>query len=476
MLRTLAVASVVLLSACAVGPDYQRPEVSGPASFIRAEPTLFSQADPDAEFWRRFDDLVLMRLVDDALAANHDLRIALARHARARSLLRQARQDRLPAGFVSAEVANQQSSADQMPGVSRSDRESDSFAAAVGAIWEPDLFGRLRRSVEAQKAALGASAADVAAVQVAVVAELVRNYFELRGLQEQLRVAKANAANQRESFELVQARLAVGRGTRLDAMRAAAQLESTLSRIPALEGEIVAATHRIAVLTGRQPDALVAELQAPRVLPALPAQVAVGLPADLLRRRPDVIAAERRVAAATARVGIATADLYPRFTLTGLIGTQAADVGDLFGRDSETRLVALGVDWSFLQIGRVRAGIAAANADVDADVALYEQTVLRALEEAETALARYSQALRQRAHLREAAVAAAEGARLARQRYDSGVIDFLQVIDAERAQLEIEDRLAVSDARSATALVEVYRVLAGGWSDRGIVGEGVAGR
>jgi multidrug efflux system outer membrane protein len=217
------------------------------------------------------------------------------------------------------------------------------------------------------------------------------------------------------------------------------------------------------VLTGRPPAALVAELETPAPLPALPAQIPAGAPGDLLRRRPDIFAAERRLAGATARIGVATADLFPRFTLGGLIGTQAADSDALFERDSETRSIALGIDWSFLDIGRVRARIAATDADAAENLATYEQTVLRALEETENALVRYARLQREREHLQAAAAAGSEAARLARLRFDGGIADFLQVLDAERSQLETEDRLVQSETRSAVALVGLYRAMAGGW-------------
>ena len=463
MPKLLLISLVSLLTACAVGPDYRAPESPAPEALVRADEVHFSTQAVESEFWQRFDDALLSQLVEEALAANHDLRIGLARYDRSLALLRQSRGDLAPRVTLEGGVANQRLSADQMPGGSRADRDSDSIDASVAAFWELDFFGRVRRSVEAQRAEAEATAADLSALQVVVVGELVDTYFRLRGLQEQLRVAQANADNQRESLALVEARLEAGRGTEFDSVRARAQLQSTLSRIPALEGEIAAATHRIAVLTGQEPGALVAMLAGPAALPLLPTRVATGLPGELLRRRPDIAAAERRLQAASARIGVATADLYPRFTVSGLLGTQAASTGDLFGRDSETRLIALGIDWSFLDSGRVRARMAAADADAEANLARYEQTILVALEETETALARYAQALREREHLVDAAVASAEAARQARVRFEVGVIDFLEVIDAERSLLEAEDSLARSHTRSATALVGLYRALAGGW-------------
>jgi multidrug efflux system outer membrane protein len=464
-MRNVSFAAFVasVLSACAVGPDYERPDTDVPTEFVRADSAMYTDAEMEADFWRRLDDPVLTRLVDDALAANHDLRIALARYDRARALLRESGLDRFPTVTASGAAADQRASADQFAGATRLQRDSESYDAAISAAWELDFFGRVRRNVEAQRADAEASAADLGVVQVSVVAELAQTYFQLRGLQQQFDVARSNADNQRGSLELVQARLDAGSGTQLDVEQARSQLESTLALMPALESEIAVAAHRIAVLTGRQPDALVAELEVPVPLPTLPAHIPAGAPGELLRRRPDVFAAERRLAAATARIGVATADLFPSFTLGGLIGTQAIDSGALFERDSETRSVALGIDWSFLDIGRVRARIAAADADAARNLASYEQTVLRALEETENALVRYARLQREREHLQAAAAAGGEAARLARLRFDGGIADFLQVLDAERSQLETEDRLVQSETRSAVALVALYRALAGSW-------------
>jgi multidrug efflux system outer membrane protein len=466
-IRFSALALGLLLAGCTVGPDHVRPELATGERFLRAEAAVANapSASAEAAFWQRFEDPLLSAMVEDALRANHDLRIGLARLDQARALSRQSRFDLFPTVTAEAGASESRASAGQAPGVPRADRDTQSRDAAALLSWELDLFGRVRRGVQAQRADSDAVGADLAALQVSVVAELAQTYFDLRGRQAQLAVARGNAQNQRSSSELVATWLEAGRGTELDTARAQAQLESTLSSIPALEAEVAALMHRLAVLTGRTPEALVAHLETAQPLPVLLDPIAAGAPADLLRRRPDIAAAEHRLEAATARIGVATADLFPRFTLGGLIGSQAASGGDLFERDSETRLVALGIDWSFLDIGRVRARLAAAEAGADEHLARYQQTVLRALEETETALARYQHARTERVHLEAAAAASARGAELARLRFEGGLVDFLQVLDAERARLESEDRLAQSQARTATALVAVYRAMAGGWPE-----------
>ncbi|TKR30193.1 efflux transporter outer membrane subunit [Luteimonas gilva] len=472
----------VALAACAVGPDHVRPNIAVPAQFSRAETPADTARDPDialreadAEFWRGFGDPQLTALVEESLAANHDLRIALARYDSANALLREAKFDRFPTITANAEGSDARSSADQAPGVPRADRDGKSYSAGISAGWELDLFGRVRRNVEAQRANAAADAADLEALQVAIVGEVARTYVELRGLQERLRVARDNTENQRETLRLVEARLNAGRDTEFDTARARAQLETTSARIPSLEAQVAVAEHRLAVLSGQTPDALVAQLDPQKPLPALPARLDAGTPGELLRRRPDIAAAEHRLHAATAKIGVATADLFPRFTLSGLIGSQAIDSSALFERDSETRLVALGIDWSFLDIGRVKARIAAADADASGELARYQQTVLLALEDTENALVRYAKARVEDQHLERAATDSARAAQLARVRYEAGASGLFEVLDAERTQLQAQEAFADGRTRSVTSAVALYKALAGGWPQRSPAREDVAG-
>jgi NodT family efflux transporter outer membrane factor (OMF) lipoprotein len=469
--------AAILLAGCAVGPDYVRPDAPAPGRFAQAPsatqaegataPALPAAAPaPDAEFWRSFGEPQLTRLVDDALLANHDLRIALARFDSANAALRGARFDQLPTLTAHAEASDARLSATQAPGVARGDRDGEAYGAVANASWELDLFGRVRRGVEARRAEAAAGAADLAALQVAIVGDVARGYFDLRGLQERLRIARDNAANQRETLRLVQARFDAGRDTEFDTARARAQLEATLARVPVLDAQVAVTMHRLAVLTGRPPEALLAELEAPAPLPAMPAALDPGTPGDLLRRRPDVAAAEQRLHAATARIGVATADLFPRFTLGGLIGSQAADAGALFERDSETRLAVLGIDWSFLDVGRVRARIAAADADAAGELARYQQSVLLALEDAENALVRYGRAREADGHLAQAAADSTRAAALARIRYEAGAAALFEVLDAERTRLQAQDASADARTRSAEGLVALYKAMAGGWPSR----------
>ena len=443
-----------LLAACTVGPDYVRPSPPHVPGFVRQEAAQDNAPQPaDEAFWRSFGDPILERLVGAALLHNHDLRIALANYRQADALLGQARLERLPTLTANVEAS------DASP-------DGSNYQAGLGAIWELDFFGRMRRATEAQRAEAEASAAELAAMQVVVVGELARTYFELRGLQEQLRIARVSAHNQLRTQQLLEVRHQAGVGSGFDVDRGRAQMESIYARLPALEAEVAFAAHRVAVLTGLPPGSLIEELESASELPAVPAQgIDAGMPGDLLRRRPDVTAAERRLAAATARIGIATADLFPRFTLSGLIGTQAMDAGALFRRDSETRLLALGIDGAFLNVGRTRARIAAADASAAVHLAAYERAVLGALEETENALIRVSRSERELSHLQHAADASARAVAVARARLDGGAIDLLEVLDAERVNLQSQEAHAQGLMRHAQARVLLYRTLAGGWSN-----------
>jgi len=455
-----------LLAGCAVGPDFRAPELpAAGAQFARAEPSAVpQQASPetgfDAAFWRQFQDAQLTQLVEQALRANQELRGALARLDAAQALLRESRLDQLPTLTVSGQALQQRRSESQAPSGPRSQR---SYSAGINASWELDLFGRVSRSIEAGSADLRASAADLAALQVAIAAQVAASYADLRGWQQRLHLAEANAANQQDTLRLVQLRLAHGSGTEFDLARAQAQLETTRSRIPALQARIAVAQHRLAVLTGQVPKALISALDAPAALPQLPETIAPGTPAELLRRRPDVAAAEARLHGATARVGVATAELFPRLSLGGLLGSSALGAGALFEAGSASRSVFLGVDWSFLDVGRVRARIAASEAGAQAALAHYQQSVLLALEDTENALVGLARTRTEDAHLAQAAEQRARAEQLAQRRYRLGSVGLYEVLDAQRDLYAAQDAAADSRVRGLRAAVALYQALAGGW-------------
>lgn len=466
MIRTPAIAlllSSLLLAACAVGPDYKPPATDPAPQFDQVDAGAFSTESAVAQFWTQFEDHTLQRLVDDALSSNHDLRIALTRVAEARALRGESRLDLAPTVTAGAGYSDQRLADAQLtPGTPRDQKLYD---AGFDAFWELDFFGRIRRSVEASNAELDVAEAGLRDAQVIVTAEVTRSYFELRGQQLQLDVARRNVDNQRETLELTSIRLEAGRGTELDTSRAQAQLSGTLASIAPLEAAVARSIHRLGVLTGREPGALRDILTPSQELPEIPRIAAVGDPAGLLRRRPDIRVAERELAASTARIGVAVADLFPRVSFTGSVGYVAANSGDLGDSGSDTYFIAPGISWAAFDLGRVRARIAGARARADGDLLRYQQTVLRALEETENSLVTHARARQRLEHAETAARASGTAAGIARDRFEGGVSDFLQVLDAERSQLEAEDRLAQTRTEAATSLIAVYKSLGGGWEN-----------
>jgi multidrug efflux system outer membrane protein len=449
------------LGGCAVGPNYVKPATPVEGQFADATEGAYTGEDVQARFWTQFQDPTLDRLVDDALQANHDLRIALAHLVEARAERHQAQFDLAPTVTASGGYTQQQFSAVTSGfGAPLTERYYD---AGFDAFWELDFFGRVRRNIEAESAQVQGAEAGLHDAQVSVTAEVARTYFELRGEQTRFAVAWRNVENQRETLGLTQARLEAGRSTELDTARAQAQLSATLSTIGPLEAAIARSIHRLSVLTGREPSALRDLLAPPRELPELPQISAVGDPAGLLRRRPDIRVAERQLASSTALVGVAIADYFPKVTFTGSFSYAAQTPGELGTSASKGYLIGPGISWAAFDLGRVHARVAGSRARADAALATYEQTVLRALEETENSLITHA---RTRDSLSDAAAAAAASqtaARIARTRYEGGLVDFLDVLDAERTQLVDEDRLAQSRTDAATSLVAVYKALGGGW-------------
>ncbi|HLJ77217.1 MAG TPA: efflux transporter outer membrane subunit [Acidobacteriaceae bacterium] len=458
--RAVALFVTTTLAACAiVGPNYKQPEAKTDQAFAAAEPGTYSNQQAQADFWKQFNDETLNKLVDDALLANHDLRIALGHLAEARAARHQSLYDLAPT--VTASAGHQTT---RVPAVqSGFPFTSSYYDAGFDATWELDLFGRVRRGVEASKADLQGAEANLRDAQVSVIAEVARTYFELRGEQNQLAVARRNVENQKETFQLTDARLKAGRGTELDTSRAQAQLSTTLATIDPLEASVSKSIHRLGVLTGRDPNALQSLLAPAQDLPELPQITPVGNPADMLRRRPDIRVAERQLAADTARIGVAVGDMFPKVTFTGSFGYDAASPSGLGTSAGRAYSIGPGISWAAFDLGRVHAQVAGARARTDTALAQYEKTVLQALEETENSLVTHARTRDQLVHATDAANASATAARLARIRYEGGVIDFLEVLDAERTQLAAEDQMTRSRTDAATSLIAVYKALGGGW-------------
>lgn len=449
------------LGGCAVGPDYHRPATTVASSFDGTAQGPFAGSETQAQFWTQFSDATLNELIQQALVENHDLRIALGHLMEARAEHREAKFDLAPTVTAAGGFNRERYSGIESPTGAPLDLKY--YDAGFDAFWELDLFGRVRRVIEARRAALEGAEAGLQDAQVSVTAEVARSYFELRGEQTELAVARRNVENQRATLDLTRARLDAGRVTQFDTARAQEQLSATLATIGPLEASTARSIHRLAVLTGRAPNDLNELLQPTRDLPLLPELAAVGDPAGLLRRRPDIRIAERQLAQSTALVGVAVGDLFPKVTFTGNFTYSAPEVGSFGDAASRGYLIGPSISWAAFDLGRVQARIAASRARSDVALATYEQAVLRALEETEDALVTHA---RTRDSLKDASAAAdasRTAAQIARARYEGGMVDFLDVLDAERTQLAAEDRLAQSRTDAATSLISLYKALGGGW-------------
>jgi len=458
--RRALLALLLPLAGCAAGPDYHEPAIPTPAAFHAPHETG-DVASAERQFWQGFDDPLLAELIERTLDGNQDLRAALARYDRTSALLYGARRDQWPSVTASAEaVEAHPAGVERIPPGGGPERVQR-YRAGIAAGWEPDLFGRLRRATESRRAELAASGADVNALRVALIGQLASSYFQLRGLQQELKVASTNVDLQRESLEIVSARVAAGGATAFDEVRARAQLQRTRAELPTIQADIRATMHRIAVLTGQPPAALIDTLSSEVALPGQLPEIPVDSPGDVLRRRPDIAAAERRLAAATAHIGVVTADLFPHFTLGGLLSSVASDGGDLFSGTAESHSIFLGIDWTFLDRDKVRSRIVAADAESRAALAEYQQAVLSALEETETRLVDYRRSRERAAQLREAVGDAERAAELARTRYRQGYISYFEVLDAERELTNTRDAAVRGRTNATLAMVAAYRALAG---------------
>lgn len=458
--------SALALAACASGPDYHPEPVSASAAgpFIMAQaPTIVSDARPEGAWWRLYDDPVLDGLVHDALAANTDIRVAAARLQRARAVLREERGAREPQVGLSGSAQYGRLPGPSVPGEKRTDTQVD---LGLDVAYEVDLFGRIGRRIEASRGDIGAAAADADAVRVAIVADTVQAYADAVSSAERIAVAERIVALLDQSLALTEKRHQIGMATGLDTARIATLRDQRRADIPGLAAERQGALLRLATLTGRTPRELPAEAAARTSTLRLQQVIPVGNGAALLARRPDVRAAERRLAAATARIGVATADLYPRITLGGSVGSAGAGFGNMFGANPLTWLVGPLISWTANR-SAARARVAEARADTQAALATFDGTVLEALKETETALSSYQQALNRRDALLSARDQADKAAQITRARQREGDISSLELLDAERTAAESEAALAEADANIARAQIDLFRALGGGWDPAG---------
>ena len=465
----LSAVAALALSGCAAGPDgvASLPQYSDATSgpFLSAEAGLTTPSPLPDEWWRMYRDPVLDGLVVDALAANTDIRQAVGRIDRARAALRGARSDRLPqVGLNTSSTYGQTSQSQTAPG---SDRRAASFAVGADLAYEVDLFGRVSSNVDAAQGDVATAQADADAVRVMVVADTTLAYANAASAAARIEVGWSIVELLDSSLRLTRLRHDAGMADGLAVARIESLRQQRAAAIPEIEAERSAALFALATLTGRAPSQLPA-ISGERSLPLeITTPLPVGDGAQLLQRRPDVRAAEQRVLADGARIGVARADLYPRITLGGSVGTSASSLGNIFSGGALGFLLGPLVEWAFPNREPVRARIDAAEADADISLAAFDGTVLVALQETETALSNYARSIEQRRALALAVDAAARAARITRAQNREGVINSLDTLDAERTMAEARAALADQDARVSERQIAVFRALGGGWSNDG---------
>jgi NodT family efflux transporter outer membrane factor (OMF) lipoprotein len=448
------------LAGCAVGPDYRAPELEVPAAWTEAgRGTSAAKAADLSRWWRQLDDPLMSELIDEALAASPDMKTARARLRESRARRDLASAQRFPEVGASAAASRIDGSGETGSGTA-----FNRYGVGLDASWEADVFGGRRRALEAAQADLEASQADLYATQVSLAAEVALAYVDLRSAQARLATARSNLASQSETLQLTEWRAQAGLTSSLNVEQARANNEQTRAALPLLETGIAESAHRLAILLGRPPGVLKDRLGVPGPIPAAPDTLAVGIPADTLRQRPDVRAAERNLAAATAVVGVAEAARYPNLSFTGSIGLEALQAGRLFDGSAGLYSLAASIVAPVFDAGRRQQQVEIQDALREQALVGYEKTVLLALEEVENALVGLANAHARREALTAAAEAARNAALLARQRFSTGIIDFQVVLDTERTALVIDDALAAAQAEVAASLVRLYKALGGGWS------------
>ncbi|MEW6379261.1 MAG: efflux transporter outer membrane subunit [bacterium] len=457
ILMLLLLVPLLFAGCVVVGPDYVPPDPAAPKAW-NAELSGGLTASPlDAQtlaaWWSRLNDPVLTSLISRAVNGNLDLRSSRARLREARARRGISESDRYPTLDATGSAS-----------LSRSDgRESKLFKAGFDAAWEMDLFGRVQRSTEAAQADIEASRENMRDVLVSLSAEVALNYVEVRLYQTRLAIAEKSRKAQEETYNLTLWRSEAGLTGSLDVERAKSNLEETRSSIPSLQAGLEQAMNRLALLLGKKPGSLHEELSQTAPVPVAPVEIAVGVPAEALRRIPAVRQAERRLAAQTARVAAANAQRYPTFGLTGSIGLESLTLNDLFTSATQILRIGSNITWPLFDAGRIRQNVEVQDALLEQAVIEYERAVLTALKDVEDALVAYAKEQVRRQHLEEASQAAQRAEALAESQYSAGLIDFQAVLDAQRSTLSLQNQLAASDSEVTSSLIRLYKALGGGW-------------
>ena len=462
----LILLTALILSACSVRPDFMKPDVSYTAEWIaeNAQSEKIVQ-----EWWRVFNDPELNTLIDETVRHNYELRIAIARVKEARAARGVAASDGLPQINASGSAQRRSASENAAGGLGElaeaglASLQQDVYNTGFDASWEIDIFGGNRAEVDAAEARIDAAVNNRRDVLVSVLAEVARNYMELRGNQKRLNIIGRNVKLQQKTLDIVTGRAKIGLSRELDVTRAKAQLEQTKALVPGIRAAIRAGTYRLSVLTGKTPEALFDQLMQTKPLPVEPDVVPVGLRSELLQRRPDLAAAEAKLRASLADVAAAETDLYPKFFLTGAAGFEAVTFGDLLSSASQAWTLGSLIQWPIFRGGEIRANIAVQEARAEQAMLAYEHAVLKILEEVESNLTTYGEELQIRAHLKDSVKAAKRSVELAGGLYEQGLSNFINVLDTDSRLAEAEDALVQSETRTLTRLIALYKSLGGGW-------------
>jgi outer membrane protein, multidrug efflux system len=457
-----------LLSACSGFYAYEAPELQTEASkqTLATEATdRFVTAEPIVEWWSNFSDPELATLVEAGLRHNLDVQTAIANVKQARAQADRSFFDYFPAVSADAGFARRRINTTTFGGAAGSGTEAiifNAYNADLNARWEANLFGRVSEGIEAQRALEEASLAQLEGAYIMVAADIARTYMQLRGAQQRLAIAERNAANQARTYELTEALFEGGMATKLDSSRAQSQLQLTRATIPPIKTAIDISLRRLSVLTGELPEHLREKYSDVKALPSLPPTVNIGNAEQLLKRRPDVYAAEQQLVASIAQYNVANTELFPVVSVIGSVGYLASNLSD-FGATALVGTISPSLSWRLLDFGRVEAEIDAADARAQAALATYKQSILLALEDTQNALTAFTREEQRRAELEVATKAAKQAAEIARVRFEYGADAFISVLDAERTQLQAEDALAESNIATAINLINIYQNLGGGW-------------
>lgn len=453
------------LVGCPVGPSYQRPVSQTGKAYGNQQEPEYDVKGIDSKWWMQFHDPILTRLINLAVRNNYDLKAAEANLRVSRALFLDAGLNLLPHVNTHDNWTSLQRSLDSLNRRSYVPRNLNLYSIGFDAFWEVDIWGRIRRDVQSKEADIESAEADRRYLTLSVIAEVARNYFEMRGHQHQMAVDQRNAVNQKATWDLTIARQEAGVGTEFDAQRAKAQYDTTLAILPPLDSQIRQDIHRISVLTGQIPSALLKELTVAGPIPEAPPILHIGTPAQLLRRRPDIRMAERNLASATARIGVAVGDLFPRVTFVGSFNLESNSLTGLGSFGSGAYNFGPRITWPAFDLVQVYARVKAAEGRAEVSLDEYQQVVLNALEETENALVIYDRLRDRQALLKTASEASFNAYQIANVRFEEGVEDFLNLLDTERRLLLDQREYAQSQTATAAALIGVYKALGGGWEN-----------